>query len=311
MCPHGDSQQLYLTLNILSEFHKFGPYGNLKDVHVLDYIGVPLFNLCVNPSLCGEAQSIGMHSQVVHINTFQRTHHESRSPMSFVNKVAFNRSVGFVCPDSFCDEILTTKTVNMCNSSDYLQLVSRVLDSGRPNCKGEHVPLASSFNLDFIRSEIHNYHDKKLLDYLSFGFPLGLDKNILISNNAEENHQSALQYPESIDEYINTELQLCALLGPFHQPPHPCFTWSPLMTWPKGAGRHVILDLSFGDFSVNKATKRVHYGHTPFSLKLPNLDGLINTLNTLGDHARLFKVDISRTFRNVRIDPGDANPPRH
>ena len=63
----------------------------------------------------------------------------------------------------------------MCNPSDYLHLVSRVLDSGCPNYKGERVPLASSFNLDFIRSEIHNYHDKKLLDYLSFGFPLGLE----------------------------------------------------------------------------------------------------------------------------------------
>ena len=36
------------------------------------------------------------------------------------------------------------------------------------------------------------------------------------------------------------------------------------------------------------------------------MDGLIVKLNALGDHARFFKVDISRTFRNVRIDTGDA-----
>ena len=32
----------------------------------------------------------------------------------------------------------------------------------------------------------------------------------------------------------------------------------------------------------------------------------MDTLNNLGDNARLFKVDISRAFRNVRIDPADA-----
>ena len=101
-------------------------------------------------------------------------------------------------------------------------------------------------------------------------------------------------------------MALGALLGPFDHPPHPCFTWSPLMTHPKGSGRCVILDLSFGEHSVNKATARTQYDHTPFHLKLPNLDGLVDTLNALGNNARLFKVDISHGFRNVRIDPADA-----
>ena len=78
------------------------------------------------------------------------------------------------------------------------------------------------------------------------------------------------------------------------------------MTRPKGAGRRVILDLSFGDHSVNKATERTQYDYTPFQLKLPSLDSLVDTLNNLGDNARIFKVDISRAFRNVRIDPADA-----
>ena len=78
------------------------------------------------------------------------------------------------------------------------------------------------------------------------------------------------------------------------------------MTRPKGLGRRVIVDLSFGDHSVNKATEREVYDATPFSLKLPVLDALIPELKKLGSEARLFKVDISRVFRNVRIDPGDA-----
>ena len=48
------------------------------------------------------------------------------------------------------------------------------------------------------------------------------------------------------------------------------------MTRPKGSGRHVILDLSYGDYSVNKATEHAQYDDTPFQLKLPNLDGLVD-----------------------------------
>ena len=72
------------------------------------------------------------------------------------------------------------------------------------------------------------------------------------------------------------------------------------MTHPKRSGRRVILHLSFGEHSTNKAIEHTQYDHTPFQLKLPNL------LNTLGNSARLFKVNISRAFRNVRIDPADA-----
>ena len=211
-----------------------------------------------------------------------------------------------MCEDTECNTVLTCDTVDMCCPADYVYVVSQVLELGCPNYKGRRGPLALSFNLDFLRSEIHDYHDKRLLDYLTFGFPLGLANNVTIKSNADTNHSSALQYPEAVENYIRTELSLGALLGPFDHPPHPCFTWSPLLTRPKGSGRRDILDLSFGDHSVNKATELTQYDHTPFHLKLPNLDALVDTLNILGDNARLFKVDISRAFRNVRIDPADA-----
>ena len=48
------------------------------------------------------------------------------------------------------------------------------------------------------------------------------------------------------------------------------------------------------------------YDCLPFTLKFPNLDSVLPQLEKLDQDACLFKVDISRTFRNVRIDPGDA-----
>ena len=120
--------------------------------------------------------------------------------------------MGFVCKDTLCTDALTCDTLDMRSPSDYLHLVSQVLESCCPNYKGRHIPLAASFNLDFLRSKIHDYHDKRLLDYLTFGFPLGLSKNVTIESNADINHSSALQYPEAVEDYINTELALGRLV---------------------------------------------------------------------------------------------------
>ena len=78
------------------------------------------------------------------------------------------------------------------------------------------------------------------------------------------------------------------------------------MTHPKGKGRSVILDLSFGDFSVKKARRSDVYDGLPFTLNLPKLDYLIPTLNKLGSDAGRMKIDISHAFRNVRVDPADT-----
>ena len=78
------------------------------------------------------------------------------------------------------------------------------------------------------------------------------------------------------------------------------------MSRPKGAGRRVILDLSYGENSVNVHTTRDSFDTMPFKLSLPSLDNLLPTLQRWGSDAQIFKVDISRAFRNVPVDPGDA-----
>ena len=109
-----------------------------------------------------------------------------------------------------------------------------------------------------------------------------------------------------IDAFFRKEIEEGALFGPFEEEPHPAFTWAPLMMRPKGAGRQVILYLTYGDHSVNNHTDRSCYDGVPFNLTLPTLDALIPTLQALGNEARIFKVDISCAFRHVPIDPGDA-----
>ena len=121
---------------------------------------------------------------------------------------------------------------------------------------------------------------KKLLDYLTFGFPLGGDRTKPIISTAQDNHSSAREWPQAVSEFIKEELDQGALLGPFDEPPHTHYTWAPLLTRPKGNGRRVILDLSFGDYSVNGATCKEFYDNSSFTLKLPSLDNLIGALQS-------------------------------
>ena len=235
-----------------------------------------------------------------------RPHQESRSPVVYKNKVNFDSRMGFVTNDAACSGLPVNPPIDVSDPAAYLQLVSAVKASGVPNRKGMRVPLPCTFDLEYIGQEIGGYHDQKLLEYLTFSFSLGLNPDIPIVSKATDNHASAKHHDVYIDDFIAMERQHGVLRGPFTSKPHDKFTWSPLMTHPNGSGRRVILDLSFRDCSVNKATQKGVYKDRDFSLKLPRLDDLIPTLTALGPDARLMKVDISRAFRHVKIDPGGA-----
>ena len=61
-------------------------------------------------------------------------------------------------------------------------------------------------------------HDKAPLDYIHFGFPLGIFPDHDIKCNAEDNHSSAREFSSAVEEYLQTELKEGALLGPFNSP---------------------------------------------------------------------------------------------
>ena len=190
----------------------------------------------------------------------------------------------------------------MSDSSAYLAAVSDILASGRPNYRGCHIPLPSVFNWKYIEKHIGSYHDGRLLDYLKFGFLLSIQDRSNFRYNATKIHHSAISYSHEIDSFLEKELQEGAIFGPFNEISHPEFMWSPLITRRKGNGRQVILDLSYGENSTSKET----FDESTFKLTLPSLDNLLPALRELGPDARLYKIDISRAFQNVPVDPCDA-----
>ena len=119
---------------------------------------------------------------------------------------------------------------------------------------------------------------------------------------------SAIDYHDHVSKYIEEELKYGAMYGPFVTKPFDCHI-SPFLTRhkPNSDNRRVIVDLSrpVGQ-SVNGGVAKDKYLNTYFNLNYPSVDN-VNKLKQLGDWALLFKIDISRAFRHLRIDPGDLD----
>ena len=75
---------------------------------------------------------------------------------------------------------------------------------------------------------------------------------------------------------------------------------------PDSPHRRVIIDLSFphGN-SVNAGIAKDIYFNTPFILELPTIHNITNQIKSLGRGVKLYKVDISRAFHYVKLDPRD------
>ena len=143
------------------------------------------------------------------------------------------------------------------------------------------------------------------LTYCSLVF----QNSIITSSYA--NHTSADQFKTHVDAYINEELSHGAIYGPYYELPFPVHI-SPLMTGEKqnSAVRRTIVDLSWPKgASVNDFVHKCKYMYldTYFTLHYSSVDDVTNKLKDLGPGDLLYKVDISRAFRQLRIDPGDID----
>ena len=124
------------------------------------------------------------------------------------------------------------------------------------------------------------------------------------------NHPSALAYPEDIKAYLEEELSHKAIMGPFSKPPLQNLHVSPFLTRdkPNSDHRRVIMALSYpkGN-SVNAGVDSATYLGTKFLLTLPSIDLITQKVKNLGKGCLIYKIDISRAFRHLTIDPYDSN----
>ena len=168
--------------------------------------------------------------------------------------------------------------------------------------------MVSNLNIDNWKFHLRDYWDTHLLDLLEFGFPLDFDTNTELVST-EENHASAKQFSSHVQTYIREELKHGAILGPFEHYPISLHI-SPFMTRdkPDSDTRRTIVDLSWPKGqSVNAGVQRDNYLGSDFILNYPSVDDIVKRLIELGPGSLLCKVDISRAFRQLKVDPGDIN----
>ena len=176
--------------------------------------------------------------------------------------------------------------------------------SGTYNYRHCRIKVPTELNINNWRVLCANYHDQKLLDYLEYGFPLCIDRSELVFNTAGVNHPSAEKFPLDVDAYFTKETQHKAIVGPCENIPFPIH-YSPLLSRPKQDDtRRVIVNMSYPyGASLNDKICNKNYDGVDFVLKYPSVDEIVETVQHLGSDVLLSKIDISRAFRNLRVDP--------
>ena len=181
-----------------------------------------------------------------------------------------------------------------------------VKSTGRPNFMQARFPLESQLNVEAWEKYLHGYWDRQLLQLIRFGFPLDFNRSCPLTHK-QANHKSAMEFPNDINAYIEEEKKYNALLGPFDSHPISSGHCSPFMTRakPNSDRRRVIVDLSWPiGASVNAGIGKTSYLGSTFSLTFPTVDDITKQLKSIGRGALIYKVDVSRAFRHVKIDPG-------
>ena len=191
---------------------------------------------------------------------------------------------------------------------DIMELHHIVKSSGLPNFLKSRIPVNTNLNIKNWRSYLKNYWDQQLPDLLQYGFPLDFDRNCQLQR-VDSNHKSAEVHLDHVKNYIQEELSHKAIIGPFEKLPL-SFHISPLMTRDKqdSVKKRTIMDLSWPKGqSVNDGVSKERYLGTAYTLHYPSVDNITAALHRLGHGAKLFKIDISRAFRHLSVDPADID----
>ena len=182
-----------------------------------------------------------------------------------------------------------------------------MISSGVYNARGARRGVPSGLNIQAWEPYLADYSDSALVDYLQYGCPINFQSGAVLRSTLT-NHASALQHPKDVQHYIRTELAHGALIGLFTEPPIRPTHISPLMTRPKKNSefRRVIMDLSWpAGESVNNRVDGEMYIDGPATIKLPTVEYMEHRVLELGPGCFLYKTDLSRGYRQLRVDPLD------
>ena len=211
-------------------------------------------------------------------------------------------------------------TLNSPNESQNVEFLLnthvKVKDSGIPNYLGCKIPINDQMNIQFMKSMLIDYKDEKICDLLEFGFPLGFlgERSKILKNVTKKdiwkfkNHKGAERYPGEMLSYLQKEFDNMAIIDPFKSNPFDSgLKISPLNSLHKKdtSERRVILDLSYPvGISIIDFISKEYMGEK-IDLVYPKVDDFTQLIKQKGRGYLLFKKDLRRAFRQIKLCPLD------
>ena len=115
-----------------------------------------------------------------------------------------NKTVGYLAQESTDFEFigLDRHPVAITTLLQLLEIADIIRSTGYPNYKVARIPILSGLNVKAWELYLQVYSDKRVLQYIKFGFPLSLIGASELGNKEITNHYSACQYPEEVQKYI-------------------------------------------------------------------------------------------------------------
>lgn len=192
---------------------------------------------------------------------------------------------------------------------DFCKLYSAIKQWNLPNFLGARITLQSDLNLNAWEEQLKEYHDREICYFFRYGWPIGY----LATHpppSVDDNHPSANLFTTHVSDFIKTELKFKALAGPFSADPFTPWTrLSPIMTRPKkdSSNRRIIIDLSFPlGKGVNQGINISSILGRDSTYSLPSIQDLVVHVQQKGKDSWLWKADLSRAYRQLRVDPLDT-----
>ena len=190
-----------------------------------------------------------------------------------------------------------------------LDLHYLIWEKGYPNRYGAKIPLETKWNLQKMEELLIDYEDREVVQWMKYGWPTGKVPGTQSPYIWTKNHKGAEDHPAALRQYIQKELNQGAIMGPYPRIPfRDRVGISPLSTHPKKASheRRIILDLSFPiGQGINDSIPKDTYMGLQAKLSFPKTDDFAKCIFQLGEDCVMFKIDLSRYFRQLPLDPGD------
>lgn len=192
---------------------------------------------------------------------------------------------------------------------EFAATYNTIKQKNSPNFLGAKLTVDSALNLSKWDELLTDYHDREVVQFLRFGWPVGYEENFP-PTAVGDNHQSGQHHLQHVKKFIQSELDHRALIGPFKNPPfQPWTRISPILTRPKkdSADRRIIIDLSFPiGQAVNNGIDITSIFGKDSTYVLPSITDLTSQVTQHGVGTWMWKGDLSRAYRQLRVDPLDC-----